>query len=167
MTVTNVHKDPDALTMALTAEFDAPAPRIWQLWDDPRQLERWWGPPTYPATVVDHDLRPGGSVAYFMTGPEGDKAHGWWRVRVVEPPHRLEFDDGFADSSGQPDPTMPTMSITVQLDEETAGRTRMRVATTFSSTESMEQVLAMGIEEGMIEAMSQIDDILSAPAGRR
>ena len=73
MTVTSVHKDPEALTMTITAEFDAPVEQVWQMWADPRQLERWWGPPTYPATVVDHDLTPGGRVTYFMTGPEGDK----------------------------------------------------------------------------------------------
>ena len=61
MTVTGVHEGPRALTMTVTAEFDAPVERVWQLWADPRQLERWWGPPTYPATVVEHDLAPGGS----------------------------------------------------------------------------------------------------------
>ena len=59
MTVTAVHKDPDALTMTLTAEFDASPERVWELWADPRQLERWWGPPTYPATFTAHDLAPG------------------------------------------------------------------------------------------------------------
>ena len=54
MTVTAVRKDTEKLTLTLDAEFDAPAERIWQLWADPRQLERWWGPPTWPATVVDH-----------------------------------------------------------------------------------------------------------------
>jgi hypothetical protein len=52
MTVMAVQKDPQNLTMTLTAEFDAPPMRVWQLWSDPRQLERWWGPPTYPATVT-------------------------------------------------------------------------------------------------------------------
>ena len=52
MTVTAVRKDPDALTMTLTAEFEASPERVWQLWADPRQLERWWGPPTYPATFT-------------------------------------------------------------------------------------------------------------------
>ena len=56
MSVTSVHKDPETMTMTVTAEYDAPVARVWQLWADPRQLERWWGPPTYPATVVDHDL---------------------------------------------------------------------------------------------------------------
>ena len=47
MTVTAVRKDAEALTLTLDAEFEAPAERVWQLWADPRQLERWWGPPTY------------------------------------------------------------------------------------------------------------------------
>ena len=58
MTVTAVRKDPAARRMTLEAEFAASAARVWQLWADPRQLERWWGPPTHPATVTAHDLRP-------------------------------------------------------------------------------------------------------------
>ena len=81
MPVTDVKKDLDALTMTITAEFDAGAERVWELWSDPRQLERWWGPPSYPATFVEHDLSPGGRSAYFMTGPDGKKHHGWWRDR--------------------------------------------------------------------------------------
>ena len=73
MTVTAVRKDPQTLTMTLEAEFDAVAERVWQLWADPRQLERWWGPPTYPATFTRHDLAPGSRVEYHMTGPEGDQ----------------------------------------------------------------------------------------------
>lgn len=58
MSVTSVAKDLDNLTLTLVADFDAPAERVWQLWDDPRKLERWWGPPTHPATVERHDLAP-------------------------------------------------------------------------------------------------------------
>jgi uncharacterized protein YndB with AHSA1/START domain len=103
--VTSIEKNPENRTMTITAEFTAPADRVWQVWDDPRQLERWWGPPTYPATVLDHDLSPGGTVNYLMTGPEGDKHRGWWRVLSVDPPHRLEFEDGFADDAGKATPT--------------------------------------------------------------
>ena len=65
MTVTAVRKDPEALTMTLDAEFDASPERVWQLWADPRQLERWWGPPTYPATV--HRARPARRAAGSST----------------------------------------------------------------------------------------------------
>ena len=36
MPVTAVHKDPKALTMTLTAEFDASPEQVWDLWADPR-----------------------------------------------------------------------------------------------------------------------------------
>ncbi len=90
MTVTAVHKDPEALTLTLTAEFDASPTRVWELWADPRQLERWWGPPTWPATFTQHDLAPGSHVAYHMTGPNGDEAArllGHRRGGSAEPTH--------------------------------------------------------------------------------
>ncbi|MGH9276312.1 MAG: SRPBCC family protein, partial [Acidimicrobiales bacterium] len=82
---TTVDKDPTALTMTVTTELDATVERTWQLWADPRQLERWWGPPTYPATVVEHDLAAGARVRYFMTSPEGEKFYGMWDIVAVEP----------------------------------------------------------------------------------
>lgn len=167
MTVTSVAKDPDARTMTITAEFDAPIARVWELWDDPRKLERWWGPPEYPATFVEHDLSVGSHVSYFMTGPEGDKPHGWWRVTAVEAPRRLEFEDGFADDSGTPNPDMPTMTMRVTLDALGADRTRMSIETNFPSVEAMEQLISMGMEEGMTLALGQIDDILRETATTR
>jgi uncharacterized protein YndB with AHSA1/START domain len=162
MTVTSVEKDPEALTMTIVSEFDAPIQRVWQLWDDPRQLERWWGPPTYPATVVEHDLTPGGAVTYYMTGPDGDQPHGWWRVLAVDPPRRLEFEDGFADDAGVPNPDLPVTTGRVTLSEQPGGGTRMVIETTFPSVEAMEQILAMGMEEGITAALGQCDDILRA-----
>lgn len=159
MPVIQVRKDPSALTMTVTAEFAAPLQKVWQLWADPRQLERWWGPPSYPATVVEHELTPGGSVTYYMTGPEGDRHHGWWRVLSVDPPRSLEVEDGFGDAEGNPNPHMPSMTMRVAL-EEGAGQTIMTMVTTFPSLEAMEQLAAMGMEEGIKAAIGQIDGIL-------
>ncbi len=160
MTVTNVHKDPEALTMAITAELDAPVERAWQLWADPRQLERWWGPPTYPATVEDHELTPGGRVTYFMTGPEGDVSRGWWEVLAVEPLRRLELIDGFADADGQPNEAMPTTRTVVTLSERDGG-TVMSIETRFASLEEMDRMVSMGMEEGITLAVGQMDGILA------
>ena len=161
MTVTNIEKNASARTMTITTEFDATIERVWQLWADPRKLERWWGPPTFPATVVDHDLTPGGTVTYFMTGPDGEKPQGWWRVLAVDPPRSLEIEDGFADDSGTPNPDMPVMTMRVTIAERPAGGTRMVVETTFPSVDAMEQLLEMGMEEGLTAAVSQADDILA------
>jgi len=161
MTVTAVRKDPHALTMTLDAEFEASPERVWQLWSDPRQLERWWGPPTYPATFTKHDLKPGSRVEYHMTGPDGDQPKGYWDVQTVDPPHSLAVRDGFANDDGSPNTDMPTGEMRVSIEELGAGRTRMSIVSIFPSTEVMEQLLAMGQEEGMTLAVGQIDAILA------
>ena len=163
MTVTDVHKDPDALTMTMTVELDASVERAWQLWADPRQLERWWGPPGYPATFVDHDFTPGGRANYFMTGPEGDKFHGWWEVLAVDAPRRLEVKDGFADDTGKPNDDMPAGRMVVTLAEGD-GKTVMEITSHFTSLEAMEQLISMGQEEGMVQALGQIEEILAGSA---
>ena len=161
MPVTDISKDPTALTMTVASEWDAPVARVWQLWADPRKLERWWGPPGYPATFVEHNLRPGGKVSYFMTSPEGGKVHGWWKVVAVEEPHHIDLVDGFADSEGNPDEVMPTMQFTVTLTALPNGATRMLLETRFPSREAMDQIIEMGMEEGITAAMGQIDAILA------
>jgi uncharacterized protein YndB with AHSA1/START domain len=162
MTITNVEKDPVALTMTVTSEFDAPVDRVWRLWEDPRQLEKWWGPPTYPATFTAHDLRPGGRCEYHMTGPDGDQPKGWWEIVAVDAPHKLELRDGFADEHGEPSPDMPVMTMRLTIEEVPGGGSRMTIETTFPSQEAMEQLTAMGMDEGMREALGQIDALLAA-----
>jgi uncharacterized protein YndB with AHSA1/START domain len=161
MTVTAVRKDPHTLSMTLDAEFDASPERVWQLWSDPRQLERWWGPPTYPATFTKHDLSPGGRVEYHMTGPEGDQPGGYWEVQEVDPPHSLVVRDGFADEDGSPNTEMPMNEFRVTIEDVGGGRTRMSIVSTFPSTEAMEQLLGFGMEEGLTQAVGQIDAILA------
>ncbi len=158
MTVTTVHKNPQRLSLTIEAEFDASVERIWQLWADPRKLERWWGPPTYPATFTKHDLAPGSRVEYHMTGPTGDQPHGYWDVLEVEPLRRILFRDCCADADGTP---RPINTIRVRIEEVAQGRTRMSIDIRFPSTEAMEQALAMGTDEGLSQAVSQIDAILA------
>jgi uncharacterized protein YndB with AHSA1/START domain len=161
MTVTSVDKDVDRLTLTLVADLTAPVERVWRLWADPRQLERWWGPPAYPATVEQHDLTAGGDVTYFMTGPEGDRYRGWWRITSVDAPTFLEFTDGFADQDGTPDTGMPTTAVQVRLSEHEGG-TRMELRSVFDSAEQMEQLADMGMVEGMEQAVGQMDALLAA-----
>jgi len=160
MTVTNVVEDLDRLTLTLVAEFDAPVERVWRLWADPRQLERWWGPPTHPATVEMHDLTPGGAVTYLLTGPEGEQHRGWWRITSVNPPKSLEFTDGFAHQDGTPNADLPTTTVQLQLTERDGG-TRMELRSAFDTREQMDQLLRMGAAEGLAQAVGQMDALLA------
>jgi uncharacterized protein YndB with AHSA1/START domain len=162
MTVTAIEKDPENLTMTVIAEFDATPERVWQLWADPRKLERWWGPPEYPATFTRHELTPGSRVEYHMTGPEGDTPKGYWTILEVEPPNHLRAEDGFANEDGSNNDEMPGPGgMDIRIESIGGGRTRMSIENTFPDTKAMEQLLAMGQEEGMRDAIGQIDAILA------
>jgi uncharacterized protein YndB with AHSA1/START domain len=147
--------------MTLTAEFEASPTRVWELWADPRQLERWWGPPTYPATFTTHDLAPGSHVEYYMTGPSGDRPRGFWDVLEADPPRRLVFRDGFANGDGTPNPDFARNEGRVTIEPIDSRRTRMSIEFHYTSSQAMEQYLAMGMQEGLTGAVGQIDAILA------
>jgi uncharacterized protein YndB with AHSA1/START domain len=161
MPVTDVRTDLDSRTLTITADFAAPVERIWRIYADPRQLEKVWGPPTYPATVVDHDLTPGGRVTYFMTGPDGDKHAGYWQVTEVDEPNRLAFDDGFADLDFTPDPALPVGRNVFTFAPHDGG-TRATYVSTYPSAEALQRVLDMGMIEGATEAINQIDGVAAS-----
>ena len=161
MPVTDVRHDPDNLTLTITADFAAGVQWVWQVYADPRQLEKVWGPPTYPATVVDHDLTPGGRVTYYMTSPEGEKFAGYWLITTVDEPHGFTFDDGFARPDFTPNPAMPVAKNVYTFTAHEGG-TRATYVSTYASAEALQQVLDMGIVEGATSAINQIDDLLAA-----
>ncbi|MBO6933875.1 MAG: SRPBCC domain-containing protein [Deltaproteobacteria bacterium] len=161
MPVTNVVHDTERLSLTITAEFAAPIERIWALYADPRQLERVFGPPSHPATFVEHELRVGGVSKYFMTGPEGEKYHGVWTITAVDEPNAFSFEDGFADESFVVNQDMPVSQCTYSFEAIAAG-TRATFVSTYASAEALQQVLDMGIVEGASSAINQIDSFLSA-----
>jgi uncharacterized protein YndB with AHSA1/START domain len=93
-----------------------------------------------------------------MTGPAGDQPQGYWNVLEVEPRRRILLRDACGNADGTPN---PERTIRVEIEEVAPGRTRMSIETVFPSTEAMEQALAAGTDEGLSQAVSQIEAILA------
>jgi uncharacterized protein YndB with AHSA1/START domain len=162
MPVTDVHHDLDALTLTITADFAAPVDRVWQVYADPRQLERVWGPPGYPATFVAHDLAPGGRMNYYMTSPEGERFYAYWDVASVDQPKGFSFRDGFAlDETFAPNAALPESSADYTFTPTDTG-TRATFVTSYASADDLQKVLDMGVVEGSTLAINQIDDLLAS-----
>jgi uncharacterized protein YndB with AHSA1/START domain len=160
MPITTVTSDAEALTLTVVGDYPVSVERLWEAYTDPRQLERFWGPESWPATFTRHDVVAGGRSHYHMTGPEGEKAHGWWRFLSVDPGRRMELEDGFANEDGTPDEAMPTVRMVFTF-EPTATGSRFTSVSRFASVESMEQLVEMGMLEGLRSAMGQLDDVLA------
>ena len=169
MPITTVSSDPKALTLTVVADYPVSVERLWEAYADPRQLERFWGPVEWPATFTRHDMAVGGESHYYMTGPDGTRSRGWFRFLKVDPLRSFEVEDGFANEDGSRNPAMPTMRMVFHFEATKTG-SRFTSVTHFPSLETMEQLVKMGMMEGMKSAMSQIDtvlaDLASFAAGR-
>ncbi|HLU53234.1 MAG TPA: SRPBCC domain-containing protein [Acidimicrobiia bacterium] len=95
-----------------------------------------------------------------MTGPEGDTHYGLWNVVAVDAPNSFEVEDAFGDENGNANTELPATLMRYEFTQA-GGRTRMRCVARYPSTEAMQQVLDMGVEEGMLSAMSQMDGVLA------
>ena len=160
MPVTSVEKDLDQLTITIVADFAAPLRRLWDAYTDPRQIERFWGPPTYPATFLRHDALTGGRSVYAMTGPEGDTHYGCWDWTSADAPHSFEVIDRFSDAAGVPNTDLPATRMDFAFEERDGG-SRLKTTSRFDSLDQMQQLLEMGMLEGAREAMAQIDQVLA------
>jgi uncharacterized protein YndB with AHSA1/START domain len=157
MPITSVNTDPAALTLTVVAQFPVPVQRLWDAYADPRQIERFWGPPTWPAHFTRHDMHPGGRSEYTMTGPDGERSSGYWEWLDVDPLRSFEVRDGFAGDDAD---SMPTMRMVFTFGQTPEG-SQMTTTTFFDSVADLEQLSAMGMVEGMREAMGQMDAVLA------
>lgn len=160
MPITSVIKDPETASMTVVAEFPCSVTRLWDAYADPRQLEKFWGPVEWPATFTRHDMAVGGRSDYTMRGPDGESSGGYWDFIAVDPGKSFEVRDGFATEEGEPNSEMPSMTMTFTFESTPSG-SRVTNVTHFGSAEVLEQLVGMGMEEGMKSAMSQIDGVVA------
>jgi uncharacterized protein YndB with AHSA1/START domain len=165
MPITSVTSDAETLTLTVIGDYPVPVERLWSAYADPRQLERFWGPEGWPATFTRHDMAVGGRSEYYMTGPDGGTSRGWWRFLAVEPGRSFEVEDGFAHEDGRPNDAMPSMRMIFYFEATPTG-SRFRSVTHFPNLEAMEQLVKMGMLEGLRSAMGQLDAVLANPDPR-
>ena len=163
MPVTSITKDPEALTITVVADFAATVERLWDAYVDPRQIERFWGPPDLPAQFLRHDATTGGRSVYRLAVPDGEHVTCYWDWVSVDPHRSFEVRDGDPEGGTDDRPGRPGEGIDSMLFvfEATATGSRLTTTTRFESAEGMATMLRTGMEEGAEAAMGQIDGVLA------
>ena len=145
----------DEREIVIIRSFDAPRQLVFDAHTTPALLRRWLGPRTWELTECEIDLREGGAWRYVMRGPEGAGMvmRGVFREIVV--PERIVTTESFDDNwtGGE------TLNTTA-FDEED-GVTTVTVTVLYASTEARDGALASGMEHGMAEGFSRLDDLLA------
>ena len=153
MPLTSSAKDAVKRTLTVVGDYSVSQQRLWEAFADPRQLERFWGPPTAPSTFTRHDFWVGGRAEYFLTGPKGEKWSGSWKFTAVNPISSFEAEDG-DDPEDENGPSSGRFVF-----ETTPTGSRVTITMRFANDKGMEH--AAGMEEGMRAAIPQLDTVLA------
>ena len=105
------------LVLELERILPAPRERVFELFTDPDELARWWGPAGFTLPGIELDLRPGGRYRFAMQPPDADLFHLTGEFREVDPPERLSYTFVWED----PDPDDRETLVTIQFRERGEG----------------------------------------------
>ena len=144
LSIPSVDTDYDRLTVTMIADFDASIEQVWELWADPRKLERWWGPPGLSGDV--REARPGagrrGQVLHDRSGGRPVRGrvarHGG---RSAAP--RLSSPTSAPMRTGRRSRTCRPAGSASSFTERDSG-TRMEMRSKFESREDLEKWLEHG-----------------------
>ena len=156
---TNVQTEGET-DLLVTREFNAPQALVYRAWTTKEGLMNWWGPREWPLKYCSVELRVGGKWHYCMRGPNGEEAWGLGVYKEITPTSRIVYIDSFSDADGNAIP--PESTMTVELVDLGNGRTLMKNRATFASKEHLEQVLGMGVVEGLTESLDRLEEHLAA-----
>jgi uncharacterized protein YndB with AHSA1/START domain len=146
-------------TILLTRTFNAPRELVWKAWTTPELLARWWGPHGWSLSTNNMDFRPGGAWEYCMSGPNGEPSCGKAVYQEIVVPERIVYRDYFSDADGNPIEGMPETEVTLEFVEAN-GQTKLVSTTLCATPEDRDKLLSFGLEEGIMETWSRLDDLL-------
>lgn len=122
--------------------YAAPRELVWELWTQPKHLDRWWGPNGFRNETKRSDFRVGGAWTYVMHGPDGKSWPNSIRYQVITPLERLEYAHGGEEDG-------PAHFHTVVTFETVAEGTRVTMTATFPSEAMVAEVSKYAVAGGM------------------
>ena len=147
---------PSDTEIGIEREFDAPRQLVWDAYTDPELLPEWIGPAGEKATVLEMDVREGGSYRYSFPMPEGQTIEFYGEYLEVDEPKVLASTFNFSLMS-----ELPPSTDRFELIELDGGeRTRLVSISTFETKELRDGMLESGMEKGVVEGYDAMDELL-------
>jgi uncharacterized protein YndB with AHSA1/START domain len=79
------------LAVTTSRVVEATPARVYEAFEDPKQLARWWGPNGFTSTFETFDFRPGGAWKFVLHGPDGKDYPNMNRFVELVPAQRVRL----------------------------------------------------------------------------
>jgi len=148
-------------SLIVNREFAANQLQVWDAWTKPRILDQWWAPLPYKAKTKSQVFEPNGHWHYAMEGPNNDMHWGMMQYKEISKPDFFSANDVFCDENGATNSNLPSTDFEISFSEE-GDTTMVNMVSVYATKEALDEILAMGMKEGLSMALAQLDGILAA-----
>lgn len=139
--------------------FNAPIALVWRAWTEADLLDQWWAPEPWKSETSHMDFSEGGHRLYAMVGPEGEKHLARTDYKSISHHHEFSGHDSFCDEKGDINPEMPVSKFNNNF-EDANQKTYVTIISEYASEEHLQQVIQMGMKEGLSMAFDNLDSTL-------
>ena len=160
----------DKKTLIVERDFAADRSKVWAAWTKPELFSQWWGPRGWSTEVKAFSFTEGGTNHYGMKCEDpaqsdwfGKYSWGLMTFHDIDAENSFAYTDKFADENAVITPGMP-VTETKQDFIAKDGVTHVVSTTTFAKPEDLEQVIAMGMKEGLEQTWDRLAELLTDKA---
>lgn len=139
--------------------FNANLELVWKTWTEAELLDKWWAPQPWKSVTKSMDFGVGGQRLYAMVGPNGEEHWGCTKFRSIKPQVSFSGEDVFCDDQGNVNPELPA-AVFENVFTESVNSTTVTITTTYALEQHLQQVIEMGMKEGLTMALENLDEVL-------
>lgn len=142
-------------------EFEARRHLVYQAYTTPELVKRWWHAKRGEVTLVEIDLRVGGTWRYVMVTPDGTEVGFHGEYQEVVPDERLvstEVYEGLPEGVTEEDAATLNTATFTEMD----GRTTLTLVIQAKSKVSRDAIIESGMEDGLQDALELLEQVASS-----
>ena len=146
-------------TLTIRREFEAERPLIWDCYTKRELLDQWFAPAPLTTKTKSMDFREGGHWHYAMVEPGGTEYWGYTSYVKIRPIDYYTTLDAFSNADAEINEDLPRAEWLVTFTDK-GENTLVETVVTYKSLSDLEQVVQMGMEQGMAATLQKLDDLL-------
>lgn len=135
--------------------IEAPIEKVFDAYTTKALFEKWFHPKDASTKVFRFNAVSGGDAFYAIKTPTMT-SYTLAEYKTVKRP----YIDSFATPQGAKDTKMPSMKITLSFSKSNTTKTTVTSTSVFPTKEAAQQVVNMGVEQGMNQTLDQLDALL-------
>ena len=151
--------DKEKNTITVKREFAANRQLIWDCYTKSEMLDQWFAPEPFTTKTKSMDFNEGGHWHYAMVDPEGKEYWGWTEYTKIQPIDYYKTLDAFSDSEGSLNKDLPKAEWHVEFNDKDEN-TLVVTTVQYDSLEALDQVINMGMKEGLTSTLERLDKLL-------